>query len=214
MTTYPIHIPRDILVLLILATALSLLRILFFQNSSLIYLLWNIFLALVPFFLSSLLQHYAEEHTLTKLTYVTLGILWILLIPNAPYIVTDLIHLMHTKGIPIIYDTFLLFTSAWIGLLLFFYSFSHIEHIIKIKYSQKTTSILLVLLTILISFGMYLGRFLRFNSWDIFANPTSIYGGVSQTLSSTHTSEALIFIVLSSVFIYVSYCAWKYGSIK
>jgi uncharacterized membrane protein len=116
--------------------------------------------------------------------------------------------------VPIIFDTFLLFTSAWVGMLLYFYSFFHIEQLARMKLSPRVVSVLIPIGSLVVSFGVYLGRFLRFNSWDVFVSPSSLYGGVSKAFSQSHLGEASIFIVLSSVFIYFSYIAWKYGTIK
>jgi len=208
------NIPKDILILTLLAVALNILRVVFFHAYSLIYILWNIFLAILPFVVSSILLKYVKARfgvkNINKLVFTILAISWLLLIPNAPYIVTDLIHIVRAKGVPVIYDTFLLFTSAWVGLLLGFYSLSHIEEIIRMKYSNRITITIISALIFLISFGLYLGRFLRFNSWDVFYNK-AFYSGVWSTFSYTgNNSESFVFITLSFIFILFSYQAWKY----
>ncbi len=209
-----IKIPKDVIVLLGLSVVLCVLRVLFFGVYSHLYLLWNLFLALLPFVLSLMMLEYLKMGRLSRGVLIVGLIFWILLIPNAPYIVTDLIHISKTRSIPIIFDTFLLFTSAWAGLVLCFYSFSHIEQIARMKYSHRASSLVMVAVSVLVAFGIYLGRFLRFNSWDVLVSPSSLYGGVSKAFSQSHLGEAAVFIILSSVFIYTSYIAWKYGTIK
>jgi uncharacterized membrane protein len=208
------RLPKDIRILLGLSLLLSILRVLFFRTYTLLYLLWNLFLAFVPFCISWILVEKVKAGRLSRVVLFLGLVFWILLIPNAPYIVTDLIHIARSKPVPIIFDTFLLFTSAWTGMLLCFYSFSHIEEIARTKLSERVVSVLLFVASLVVSFGVYLGRFLRFNSWDIFANPGALYGGVSHTFTYSNPSEASIFITLSTLFIYASYHAWKYGTIK
>ena len=212
------NVPKDVKILLVLSVVLNLSRFLFFGPSPLVFILWNIFLSFLPFVVSYILLQYTKSRlgvkSINKLVFTILAVLWLLLIPNAPYIITDLIHLVHSKGVPVIYDTFLLFTSAWVGLLLGFYSLSHIEEVVRMKYSSKITTIIISVIILLISIGLYLGRFLRFNSWDVFYNK-EFYSGVWSTFSYTSSnSDSFVFIILSFIFILVSYQAWKYRKVE
>jgi uncharacterized membrane protein len=209
-----VRLPKDILILLGLSVLLSVLRIVLFDTYASVYLLWNLFLAILPFFISLILLENVKAGRVGRVVLVLGLVFWILFIPNAPYVVTDLIHISRSRPVPIIFDTFLLFTSAWVGMLLYFYSFFHIEQLARMKLSPRVVSVLIPIGSLVVSFGVYLGRFLRFNSWDVFVSPSSLYGGVSKAFSQSHLGEASIFIVLSSVFIYFSYIAWKYGTIK
>ena len=203
-------IPRQILIILLLAVALNIIRFFMFESRYFIYLLWNIFLAIIPFIVSSILLWYALKKRLTSGVFIIGGIIWILFLPNAPYLVTDIIHLGRNYSAPLLYDTFLVFTSAWVGLLLGLYSLSHIDKIIRLKYSNRTASIILALIILVTSFGMYLGRFLRFNSWDVISNPSLLFSNIHNILSKpSGYADAYIFSGLSFLFLYVSYIAWK-----
>jgi len=95
-------------------------------------------------------------------------------------------------------------------MLLAMYSLFHMEQILKIKYSSKVTNIIIMIFIFLISFGIYLGRFLRFNSWDIFVNHFLVLKGVWGLLSqATLNIEAYLYTLLFFFFIYLSYSAWK-----
>jgi uncharacterized membrane protein len=215
MNIYKITIPRSVVILTVLAVVLNILRIVILGKVSFLYILWNIFLAFVPFIISSLLLFYFKENKLTKLIFIVGFFIWILFIPNAPYIITDFIHLGTTRSIPIVYDVLLLFSSASVGLFLGFYSLFHIEQIIKAKCSYVKTSIIMGFIILLISFGIYLGRFLRFNSWDIFINHTSLVNNIWKIISQAaiHT-EVYLYTLLFFFFLFLSYNAWKYSSIK
>ena len=215
MNFYKINIPKSIIPLVALSIFMNLFRLVFWNVDSFIYILWNIFLAIIPFLISSLLLYFKKEKHLSPVFLIIGMILWILFIPNAPYIVTDFIHLGTTKFIPIIYDIILLFTSACLGLVLFFFSLSHIEEIVKMKYQTNATSFIMGGLLFLISFGVYLGRFLRFNSWDAFFNHFSLIQNVWLIISeaSLHI-EVYLYTILFFLFLLTFYKSFKYLNIK
>lgn len=210
MTINKFFIPKQILIILLLAVVLNITRFFMFESRYFVYLLWNIFLAIIPFIISSILLWYALKKRLTTAVFIVGGIIWILFLPNAPYLVTDIIHLGRNYSAPLLYDTFLVFTSAWVGLLLGLYSLSHIDKIMHLKYSKRMSSIILTIIILLTSFGMYLGRFLRFNSWDVVSNPSLLFSNIHKILSEPRGyTDAYIFTGLSFLFLYVSYIAWK-----
>lgn len=215
MNIYKINIPKSIIILTILAVVLNILRVIIWGKMSLIYILWNILLAFIPFLISFILLSLSKEKKLSKIIFIIGFIIWMLFIPNAPYIVTDFIHLGEIHSVPMIYDVFLIFSSASVGLMLGFHSFFHIEQIIKTKYSPRFTSLIMGLIMIIISFGIYLGRFMRFNSWDVFVNHTSLIKNVWKIFSqSTANIEVYLYTGLFFFFLYLSYNAWKQANIK
>lgn len=201
-------IPKDIIIVFVLVVTLILARVTIFHSSYFTYLLWNIFLAILPFLVSLVLVWWHRKGKLSKLIFIIGGIFWILLLPNAPYIVTDLIHMNRLKGGVALYDTFLLFSSAWLGLLLFMYSLSDIEKIILDKYGKLIANIKVVSITLLTSIGIYIGRYLRFNSWDIF-NPSLFEDTWTRFTHPVHFSEACLFVIPCFFFLYMIYRAWK-----
>jgi len=205
-----INIPKQIIILFFLSAALLLFRVLIFGDYSLVYMFWNIFLAIIPFFLSTLLLSYIKNIKYKRVIFITVGVIWLLFLPNAPYLVTDLTHIHFSGDVPSIYDALLLFSSAWLGIILFSNSLFHIEQIFRSKFSKRRTNILVTIIIFLTSFGVYLGRFLRFNSWDVFANHISFLKGIFNLLSTiTFNIQLFLYTILFFVFIYVSYYAWK-----
>ncbi len=215
MNNYKIIIPKLLFPLLILAVALNILRVILWGKVSFVFILWNIFLAFVPFIISSLLLSFSKKEKFNKFVFFAGVLLWIIFIPNAMYIITDFIHLGTIRTIPIIYDVLLLFSSASIGLILGFNSLFHIEQIIKMKFSNKMASLIMGILILLISFGVYLGRFLRFNSWDIFFNHISLVKNVWKIFAQSKTHiEVYLYTALFFFFLTLSYKAWKYGNLR
>src|SRR3989344_4120522 len=203
MNIYKINIPKSIIILTILAVVFNILRIIIWGKFSFVFILWNIFLAFTPFIISSILLLLSKENKLGKAVFIIGLFLWLIFIPNAPYIITDFIHLGTTRSIPVIYDILLLFSSASVGLILGFYSLFHIEQIFRNKYSKRKTSILIVIVTILMSFGIYIGRFLRFNSWDIFTNHTSLVNNIWKIISQSAVHlEVYLYTGLFFLFLY------------
>lgn len=202
------YIPKDIMYVFVIAAVLIIARITLFKSIYFVYLFWNIFLAILPFVLSSILLYYENKHKLSKTIFICLSIVWLLLLPNAPYIVTDLIHMNRMRGAVALYDTFLLFSSAWLGLLIFMYSLNHIEKIIVKKYGELIAKIKVPSIILLTSLGIYIGRDLRFNSWDIF-NPSLFEDVWSRVTHPVHFSEVCLFVIPCFFFLYLGYFAWK-----
>ncbi|HUC88698.1 MAG TPA: DUF1361 domain-containing protein [Candidatus Paceibacterota bacterium] len=215
MKIIKIYVPKYIIILLGLAVMLNIGRIFLFASDYYVYLLWNIVLAILPFIISSMLLLRAQKGKFNIAFFIIGGILWLLLIPNAPYIVTDLIHIHEQSRMPILYDSFLLFSSALVGLILGMYSLSQIDQIIRMKFKKFASSAIIAGIILFTSFGVYLGRFLRFNSWDIFNNPMTFINGVWNIFSQPNNiAQASVYTLLFFFFIYMSYGAWKNANIK
>jgi hypothetical protein len=105
---------------LALSFALIAVRVLITRELLFVFLLWNLFLAAIPFFLSAAL-HLASKPPKARLL-LPVGVVWLLFFPNAPYLVTDLFHLEPRPGVPYWYDLALIMSCAWNGLMLAFAS--------------------------------------------------------------------------------------------
>jgi uncharacterized membrane protein len=153
--------------------SLSIIRYNVTDGRAFLFLNWNLFLAFVPWLLSSLLvltQHY-RYHKLLLL--VLLGV-WLLFFPNAPYILTDLFHFKNRAGMPIWFDLILILSFAWTGILFGFFSLMDIENLLQPYFSKRSIILITVALIFATSFGVYVGRYLRWNSWDVLRAPTGI----------------------------------------
>ena len=100
---------------------------------------------------------------------------WLLFFPNALYIITDLIHLSELSSVPLWFDAALLFCASFVGLLMAFASLRRAELFLMHRFSKRLVKQLLIpLLLFVSSFGVYLGRFERWNSWDVISNPFAL----------------------------------------
>lgn len=132
------------------------------------FLNWNLFLAGIPWVLSVFIISVKEKNIIFKLF---LFILWLLFFPNSIYILTDLFHLRNSTSFPIWYDFIMITSFAWTGLVMGFSSLVNIEKFLKTLFPVNLVNISLSVLLFLGSFGVYVGRYLRWNSWDLVANP-------------------------------------------
>ncbi len=101
------------------------------------FLVWNLFLAWIPFLITYNLKHIHSLYG--KLLTLPMLLLWLLFLPNAPYIITDLIHLRVRPPLPLWYDTTMLFAFAWTGMMLGFFSLLYARDYWA-RYIHKKTS--------------------------------------------------------------------------
>lgn len=146
----------------------------FFRNEpTFVFLIWNLFLAWIPFGLAMLVNRMHAKLYKGFLIFPIIGA-WLLFFPNAPYLLTDLLHLQPRHPIPHWYDVMLFTSFAWTGLLLGLISLYPIHQFFKQYLPKPLEHGLIILLLFLCSLGVYIGRFLRWNSWDIIYQPKGL----------------------------------------
>ncbi|MEP7277909.1 MAG: DUF1361 domain-containing protein [Bacteroidota bacterium] len=134
------------------------------------FLVWNLFLAFLPWFLSYSLQA-QPTWTTNKWKFAIAVAAWLLFIPNSFYMLTDLFHLYDSVSMPRWYDLLLILSFAWSALLMGILSVRHIEKIIQNRWACRTDVFFVYPVMLLNAVGIYIGRYLRFNSWDVVSNP-------------------------------------------
>jgi uncharacterized membrane protein len=139
-----------------------------------LFMPWNLFLAFVPYAISHwLFNNIRVIENRWKLILVLSA--WLLFVPNTFYILTDLFHLDEISSAPKWFDLLLLLSFAWNGLLFGIASLRKVEMIL-LAVSGRTFSLLIIFAVMwLNAFGIYIGRFLRYNSWDVIAQPHSLF---------------------------------------
>lgn len=151
----------------IFSILLSISRVVFTEKSMFLFMLWNLFLAFIPWFLASVLY---IKNIKNRFAIVLLIVSWLAFFPNAPYVLTDIIHLGNERSAPIWFDLILLLSYGFTGLLYGFVSLRMIEKIVSARTGFRKEWLISVFLIYLSCFGIYLGRFLRWNSWDLVIN--------------------------------------------
>lgn len=141
---------------------------------------WNLLLAWIPFVLALLV--YEARSRLSTPLFAASCLLWLLFLPNAPYLLTDLKYIGNHGSVPVLYDVVFLSAAAWTGLLLGLVSLFLMHVVWRQLIGALNAWALVIGVLALSSFGIYLGRVQRWNSWDIFTRPGSLVGQIAHGL--------------------------------
>lgn len=177
-------------------------RIIYSGEFGFAFLLWNLFLAYLPYwFINRCIRH---TQPWKQSLYALFSILFL---PNAPYIVTDLFHLGQSKAVPEWFDLILIFCFALTGLYYFVISFHRLLQWLKqvpiINHYPQITKLLLLSAC---AYGIYLGRFLRFNSWDVVSHPFHLVKTIGVSLfHPTHFAETWAITLTFTLFLFLVY---------
>jgi uncharacterized membrane protein len=138
-------------------------------------LVWNLFLAWIPFMLAYFAHLVSWRKSTLYLVIPVIAFLWLIFFPNAPYMLTDLQDLARRSfDAPLWYDVIIVVWASWTGMLLGVISLYLMQDIIIRTFGRMTGWIFVFVISALSSFGIYIGRFVRLNSWDILQNPTEV----------------------------------------
>ena len=163
------------------AMTLLLFRMLI-HNWDFIFLAWNLFLAWVPLvFIKSVWEMEARRRLPFGLLMGYLMI-WLLFFPNAPYIITDLKHLRGAPENIIWYDALMIFTFSVAGFLTGLYSIRIVHRIITRRWNERLAWLAILMSMVMSGFGIFLGRYGRWNSWDIVTQPGALARGIFKSL--------------------------------
>jgi uncharacterized membrane protein len=177
------------------------------------YLVQNLFLAWLPLVFVAVLFRALKTRLWSSWLPFVLTVLWLVFLPNSFYMISDFIHIQDVTRHNLLYDvvmfTAFIFTAALIG----FCSLYLVQVELRKRVSLWASSVLISVVLFLCSFAIYLGRDLRWNSWDILLNPAGILFDVSDHLM--HPLQHLdmfsmtfsFFVLLGSLYI----VGWQLG---
>jgi uncharacterized membrane protein len=181
MTHEPTPIYRRVLLvwMLALTTAASLglqfIRQEWTQEGRFWAIAWDLFLAWVPLGAAVALEwHHRKNPRRNWVLLGALAIIWLLFFPNAPYLVTEFVHLGPTHDAIWCCDLVVILLIAWNGVLLGFASLYLVQQVVREHLGASTSWIVASACLALASLGISMGRFERLNSWDALVNPRSI----------------------------------------
>jgi uncharacterized membrane protein len=196
-----------IVLLSIYCLALLLIRAKLTQSIFLFFLIWNLFLAIIQYIM---IIYVKSSKVILKSKFKTFIFLfiWLLFLPNSFYIITDFIHLQQSNSNTFWFDLIVLSSYALIGFALGLISLFEFEKILKHFLSTKVIQIIIAIVCLLCGIGIYIGRILRYNSWDIIGNPFQL---ITDTLSTLVVSiDAILFSVHFGFFIYLFFTLKKF----
>lgn len=195
----------------IVCVALVGARIFRTQTLGHLFLIWNLILAWAPFVyaLVAYRLYKSRFHNAALIGACLVG--WIIFLPNAPYILTDLIHLRVDDNPIFWYDLLLLLWFSWTGFLLGFASLYLMQQIVAHAFGRAAGWLFALISLGLASFGVYIGRFLRWNSWDVVRHPVplmlDIYDLFRHPLAHFRTHVFSLLLALFLICVYVTLAA-------
>lgn len=169
-------------------------------------LIWNLFLACVPV-LFAVLAFLARGDSLSARAMVWSSMAgWLVFFPNAPYIITDFLHLKPRAPVPLWFDTLLLFSFAWNGIMAGFISLRLMHLVVERTIGRMAGWLFVFAVCPVAAFGVFLGRFLRWNSWDVIRNPFPLLGDLLEIASSGGSFKGQLALVgVITPFLFVAY---------
>ncbi len=178
----------------------SLREVVWSRDITFIFLLWNLFLAWIPYLVALKIDRLRRLGA-GRFAMVAWMLVWLVFLPNAPYIITDFVHFRHLPPVPFWYDLILFFTTASLGLTLGLLSIYEVHLIFKRWFSKSFAAFLIFMSMGLCGFGVWLGRFQRWNSWDIVTRPEALFRDIAETFTTRHElmHAASVSILLSCI---------------
>lgn len=158
------------------------------------FLAWNLFLAAIPYGLSLLMRRGQKRWIQGILLFF-----WLMFLPNAPYIITDLLHLRPRPPIPLWYDAITIFSFAWTGLIFGYLSLIRVQQLFMERWRSPIRLLITGGIFLLTGIGIYIGRFLRWNSWDMITRPAALMSDLLSIITNpaAHWPELGAGIMLS-----------------
>lgn len=205
---------RDYFVLAIALSCLSsvfllMLRVNATESLRYVFLVWNLLLALVPLFLAWFLVSRVKRFGWQRWQQIFLTIVWLSFSPNSFYLITDFVHLRETTEIGLFYDIVMLASFVVNGLLLGYLSVYLVHKEIIKRLPSGRSYLVIFAIFFLCSFAIYLGRFTRWNTWDIVFQPAGLLFDVSDRFvnpgmhSETFIATGILFLMLTSVYVVI-----------
>ncbi len=207
--------PRGLLTLaaLVFASGAAISMVLvrgFYLEKSFFYtaLVWNLFLAWIPMAFAFVVYRAHARGDRPTVLLALCVVAWFFFFPNAPYIVTDFVHLKHYPPVPLWYDLLMIASFAWTGLCLGYLSLYLMQEIARARLGRWPSWVFVVAMLFSGSVGIYMGRFLRWNSWNVLNNPKGLVRGSLQIVEDTGSQLGVVaFVSVTFLFLLSTYCA-------
>jgi uncharacterized membrane protein len=173
-------------------------------------LIWNLGLAWIPFVFASIAYIVSWTRRLVYVVLPVCAVVWLAFFPNAPYILTDFQHLStNAANAPVWFDVLMLIWFAWTGLMLGVSSLHFMQEIVIRTFGRAVGWLFAIGVTVLSSVGITLGRFYRWNSWDLINDPLPIaqdvYTLLRHPFSNLRAYGFTLLFTLLFLFVYLTF---------
>jgi uncharacterized membrane protein len=175
------------------------------------YIIWNLGLAWIPLVLALWIERLLRVKLWSSWLVLAATLLWLAFLPNSFYVISDFVHLTEVPRADIVFDVLMFGSFGLNGLILGYLSLFMVHGELRKRVSARTSGLLIAAVLLLSSFAIYIGRDLRWNTWDVVLNPASLLFDVSDRLinASAYPSMASttlgFFALLGSTYVVVWY---------
>ena len=152
------------------------------HSAEFVYLIWNLFLAWLPLLFAGWLVNVLTRKVWSSWEGLSASVLWLLFLPNSFYMVSDFIHLKDVQRVDVLYDAVMFTSFIFVGVVLGVTSLYLVHREFAKRFTRVGSTACLTAIFLLCSFAIYLGRDLRWNSWDVLTNPGGLLFDVSDRL--------------------------------
>jgi uncharacterized membrane protein len=167
------------------------------------YLIWNLALAWVPFLAATGLRviDRAQRRALTA----TLGVIWLLFLPNAPYLITDIAHFDGPSSSTPWLDLAKFLSFAWAGVVLGLASLRIVHQLVAQRRGQLAGALVVIVGATASGIGVAIGRFARLNSWEAVTHPVTVSASTLRLSSSYQAVAVGAFVTLLILVMYIAF---------
>lgn len=170
------------------------------------FMIWNLFLAWIPYLISLTLERTKRNDKIGILSFMVL-IIWLLFFPNAPYMITDFQYAGSHGDLLLWLNIVTLISFAWTGLLLGYLSLREVQTFLESHLSARWTWSIIIIAVVAASYGIFLGRYQRWDSWNILTQPIGLLKDILHTITTPRaigmTLTLSVFLILGYLSLYV-----------
>jgi uncharacterized membrane protein len=176
------------------------------HNHSLVsdYLIWNLFLAWLPLIFAIRLVQVLRHKLWSSWEGLTWSVLWLVFLPNSFYMISDFIHVQDVAASNVLYDVFMFTSFIYTAVILGFSSLYLVHLRLRYRLTPNTANFFIALTLLICSVGVYIGRDLRWNSWNLLTNPGGLLFDVSDRLQHPSAYPAMLLTIVSFFVLLIS----------
>jgi uncharacterized membrane protein len=182
------------------------LRHMFVGYASYQLLVWNLFLAWIPLVCSFIAYRFHVMGGQRRFLFYLFAGGWFLFFPNAPYLVTDFVHISPIHLAPEWLDVITVTSFAWTGLCLGYLSLYLMQEIARERLGRAASWLFVLVMLGLGSIGVFCGRVLRWNSWDVLVHPRWLLRTAHPIHRFSQPGD-VVFVGTLFLFLLLSYCS-------
>ena len=199
-----------LLILISLTNSLLLVIVSFYShNYSFLYFIWNLFLSWVPLALSITLIYILKNKLWSSWSALFFSFVWLIFIPNSFYMISDFVHLIEVPTNYLLYFVIAFTAIIYSASINGYISLYLIHRELKKRLRPGTSWLVVAIICLISSYAIYIGRVLRWNSWDILINPGGVLFDVSDnflnfnSLKNSILTTLLFFVLIFSIYILI-----------